>query len=112
MKMSADGVKMDMTVSTDKDFNSSMSFTMDIADFMKLYMEFKSTYEASAKEPALTLPEGAVVISLNDMMNNLATDVVVTETAVEATEVSENAAEEPTVEITEIETPVENTEVA
>lgn len=112
MKMSADGVKMDMTVSTDKDFNSSMSFTMDIADFMKLYMEFKSTYEASAKEPALTLPEGAVVISLNDMMNNLATDVVVTETAVEATEVSENAAEEPAVEITEIETPVENTEVA
>lgn len=112
MKMSADGVKMDMTVSTDKDFNSSMSFTMDIADFMKLYMEFKSTYEASAKEPALTLPEGAVVISLNDMMNNLATDVVVTETAVEATEVSKNAAEEPTVEITEIETPVENTEVA
>lgn len=112
MKMSADGVKMDMTVSTDKDFNSSMSFTMDIADFMKLYMEFKSTYEASAKEPALTLPEGAVVISLNDMMNNLATDVVVTETAVEATEVSKNAAEEPAVEITEIETPVENTEVA
>ena len=112
MKMSADGVKMDMTVSTDKDFNSSMSFTMDIADFMKLYMEFKSTYEASAIEPALTLPEGAVVISLNDMMNNLATDVVVTETAVEATEVSENAAEEPAVEITEIETPVENTEVA
>lgn len=112
MKMSADGVKMDMTVSTDKDFNSSMSFTMDIADFMKLYMEFKSTYEASAKEPALTLPEGAVVISLNDMMNNLATDVVVTETAVEATEVSENTAEEPAVEITEIETPVENTEVA
>ena len=112
MKTSADGVKMDMTVSTDKDFNSSMSFTMDIADFMKLYMEFKSTYEASAKEPALTLPEGAVVISLNDMMNNLATDVVVTETAVEATEVSENAAEEPAVEITEIETPVENTEVA
>ena len=45
-------------------------------------------------------------------MNNLATDVVVTETAVEATEVSENAAEEPAVEITEIETPVENTEVA
>ena len=112
MKMSADGVKMDMTVSTDKDFNSSMSFTMDIADFMKLYMEFKSTYEASAKEHAFTLPEGAVVISLNAMMNNLATDVVVTETAVEATEVSKNAAEEPTVEITEIETPVENTEVA
>lgn len=112
MKMSADGVKMDMTVSTDKDFKSSMSFTMDIADFMKLYMEFESTYEASAKEPALTLPEGAVVISLNDMMNNLATDVVVTETAVEATEVSKNAAEEPAVEITEIETPVENTEVA
>ena len=112
MKMSADGVKMDMTVSTDKDFKSSMSFTMDIADFMKLYMEFESTYEASAKEPALTLPEGAVVISLNDMMNNLATDVVVTETAVEATEVSKNAAEAPAVEITEIETPVENTEVA
>ena len=112
MKMSADGVKMDMTVSTDKDFNSSMSYTMDIADFMKLYMEFKSTYAASTKEPTLMLPEGAVVISLNDMMNNLATDVVVTETAVEATEVSKNAAEEPTVEITEIETPVENTEVA
>lgn len=112
MKMSADGVKMDMTVSTDKDFNSSMSYTMDIADFMKLYMEFKSTYEASTKEPALTLPEGAVVISLNDMMNNLATDVVVTETSVEATEVSENAAEEPAVEITEIETSVENAEVA
>lgn len=72
-----------------------MSFTMDIADFMKLYMEFKSTYEASAKEPALTLPEGAVVISLNDMMNNLATDVVVTETAVEATEVSKMQLKNP-----------------
>lgn len=71
MKMSADGATMDMSVSSDKDFNSTMTFSMNVADMMKMSMNFKSTYAASTEAPTLKVPEGAVVISLNDMMNNL-----------------------------------------
>lgn len=99
MKMSADGVTMDMSVATDKDFNSTVTYTMNVADFMKLYMEYKSTYEASTEAPVLTVPEGAVVISLNDMLNNIATTTIETGSEV-VVETTENAAPEETTEET------------
>ena len=62
-------------------------------------MEYKSTYEASTEAPVLTVPEGAVVISLNDMLNNIATTTIETGSEV-VVETTENAAPEETTEET------------
>lgn len=71
MKMSADGMVMDMYVSSDKNFNSSMTFSMNAADMMKIYMEMKSSCEATKQVPSLTVPAGATVISMNDMFASM-----------------------------------------
>ncbi len=68
MKMTADGATMDMTVSSDKDMSSEMSFSMSLADMIKIYMEYKSTCAATKEVPDLKVPDGATVISLNDML--------------------------------------------
>ena len=98
MKVSADGATMDMSVASDKDFNSTMTFSMNVADMMKMSMNFKSTYAASTEAPTLKVPEGAVVISLNDMMNNLLVmdeELPVAELEAEAPAAAEVPAEQP-----------------
>lgn len=88
MKMSADGAAMDMTVASDKDMNSTMSFSMSLADMIKVYMEFKSESEATKEVPNLKVPDGARVVSFNDMLANMMSAELATETAAEATVVA------------------------
>lgn len=111
MKVAADGIAMDISVDEDKDFNSTMVFTMNLLDMMKMDMNFKSSSAATTETPQLTVPEGATVISLNDLLTGVTTltadgvevpATAVPETAAEATEapaqdaaIAETATETP-----------------
>lgn len=107
LKMAAEGVTMDMNVSSDKDFNSTMTFNMNLLDMMKMNMDFKSASEATTEAPQLTVPEGATVISLNDLLTGVTT-MTADGTVVPAEEVPETAAE-ATEEGTTAEVPAEDT---
>lgn len=68
MKMSANGVIMDMEVSTDENLDSKMSYTMSVADMMKIYFDFTSDVEPTKELPNLNLPTGAKVVSFSELL--------------------------------------------
>lgn len=109
MKMAAEGVTMDMNVATDKDFNSTMTFAFNLLDMMKMSMDYKAKSEVTTEAPQFTIPEGAPVISLNDILAGTATITAegvvapVPETAAEVT--NEGTTAEVPAEDAEAETP-------
>ena len=68
MKVAAEGVSMDVTAASDKDFNTTMTLAMNIADMIKMNFNYKATVSASTEAPQLTVPEGATVLSLTDLL--------------------------------------------
>lgn len=62
---------MDMDMSTDKKLNSTVAFSMDIADMMKLYMDYKATVTATTESPLTAPPAGETVTSIDTLFGNL-----------------------------------------
>ena len=120
MKVAAEGVSMDVTAASDKDFNTTMTLAMNIADMIKMNFNYKATVSASTEAPQLTVPEGATVHSLTDLLfGTMTEDAVIDVTAdenaavevpAETTEVP--AAEVPAEEDPAVEVPAETTETA
>ncbi|GFI61936.1 hypothetical protein IMSAG049_01107 [Clostridiales bacterium] len=87
MKMGADEVSMDMSAATDKDFNSTMSFTMSVSEIMKMYMDMKSTFTPSKAEPNLTIPDNARVVDFEELMGvEMLAEIEASETAPDSPE--------------------------
>ena len=108
MKVAAEGVSMDVTAASDKDFNTTMTLAMNIADMIKMNFNYKATVSASTEAPQLTVPEGATVLSLTDLLFGAMTeDAVIDVTADENAAVEVPAEEEPAAEV-----PAETTETA
>ena len=120
LKIAAEGLSMNIDATSDKDFNSTMTFSMNMLDMMKMSMDFKSASAATTEEPVLTLPEGVTVISLDQLLMGAISisadgEVVeaIPETAAEATAESTEAvadAAEETAEVPETTETAETTE--
>lgn len=117
MKVAAEGVSMDVTAASDKDFNTTMTLAMNIADMIKMNFNYKATVSASTEAPQLTVPEGATVLSLTDLLFGTMTedaviDVTADENAAEVPAEEEPAAEVPAEKEPAAEVPAETTETA
>ncbi len=71
MKIADDTATMDMSVASDKDMNIEMSFSMSLADMIKVYFEMKSEAAATDEAVDLSLPDDAYVISMDSTMGAL-----------------------------------------
>lgn len=71
MRMTAEDIlSMDMNVSSDRNLDSKATFTMEITDLFKMFFEMDSDATAISSTPSFKVPEGDVVLSINDMLNN------------------------------------------